>query len=238
MKKIFFVFIIIPSILSAQFIRPKIIRGKGVFGESAASPWQGSWFGGSSPSAVKSADNDWIPTTLKQDKPLDLKTLKNPVVVFLNPIGLKKGSLKISYNATGGWASAIVAPGEPLGWAQIDVSECNTLMLEVKGETETENWKIKVKFDQLEGNEISLSSYLPAGKITKEWQRAVIPLSDLIDLSKANLTKFASLGGALSGNGDCTIYVDNIVFYKEDKPQQPKIEEQQQQQPEKEEPKE
>lgn len=207
--------LVLPGLLSAQLIRPKIIRGEGVLGDAATPPWQGGWFGGSSPTAITAAENDWLPATTKEEKPLDLTKVKNPAPVFYNPIGMKKGSLKIGFNLTGGaWGSAIVAAGEPWGWANVDVTGRDTLMIWVKGTTGTEGWKIKPKFGEIDGKEVEIAKFLPEGRITTSWQQATIPLDQLVDITKVDLTKFASIGGPLSGSGPCIMYVDNIIFYK------------------------
>jgi len=205
--------LLIPMIAAAQFIRPKILRGGDAFGAAAGDPWKATWIGTGGKAIVDGLEDQAIPVS-GEDKKIDLKAILDPAVVFVTPQGAKKGSLKMKFNVNGDWISFCVAPSDPWAWSTVDISKCDTLMIWVKGGTGTETWSFKAKAGDAEGKDIKIVNYLPAQKITTEWQQAIIPLKDLIDITKADLTKFASLCGSLAGEGDCTLFIDNIIFYK------------------------
>jgi hypothetical protein len=207
------VFALIPVIGYSQFVRPKILRGGDALGSSFADPWKACWIGNGGKAAIEGLAEQAIPVS-GEDKKLDLKSLDAAAIVFLNPLGAKKGSLKLKYTLNGDYASLCIAPSDPWAWATVDVSKCDTLMVSVKGDTGTETWSFKMKAGDAEGGQINITDYLPGNKITRDWQDAVIPMKDLINTAKADLTKFASFCGSIAGEGNCTLYIDNIVFFK------------------------
>ena len=100
-----------------------------------------------------------------------------------------------------------------------DASRHNNLTLWVKGEKGNENFVVGLADshwdkvgDSVKSQEIG--KYLPAGKVTAEWQKAVVPLDEFfIDYAKLSSVAIAFEGDCFpEGKGSGTIYIDNIVL--------------------------
>jgi len=100
-----------------------------------------------------------------------------------------------------------------------DGSRFKTLHFQVKGTTGEENFKVGLadkQWDQL-GDSVKseeIGKYLPSGKITTEWQEAVIPLEAFY----LDYTELASIVIAFEtdvfpqGAGQGTVYIDEMVL--------------------------
>ena len=106
--------------------------------------------------------------------------------------GENNAALKIEYDkkgtggpyGTGGWCGFYTITKDHARNKYLDVSQHNYLTFWVKGETGDESFKVgltarmrKIIQDSIKSKEIG--EYLPAGKITTEWQLAVIPIEEL-----------------------------------------------------------
>ncbi|MDX9702947.1 MAG: hypothetical protein RBU23_07880 [Candidatus Auribacterota bacterium] len=157
--------------------------------------------------------------------------VKEPSGIFAgNDSNIKRGdagrSLKLRYKKAnqggpygkGGWCGyyTIVKSGPR---SYFDATGYTYLTLWVRGEEGGENFKIGVADEAQEQREDSVKTeeigvYLPAGKITTEWQQARIPLDEVF----VDLEKLASL--AICFEGDCfpdgggkgTVYIDDMYF--------------------------
>lgn len=122
-------------------------------------------------------------------------------------------------DGTGGWCGyyTIVKKGS----TYLDVSKYKTLTFWVKGEKGDEKFKLGAADQSQEAMDDSaksddVSGYLPKKKITRDWQKAVIPLESVF----IEWTMLASLSinfeadlyddGAAKG----TIFIDDIQFEK------------------------
>ncbi|MCM8812297.1 MAG: hypothetical protein NC910_04535 [Candidatus Omnitrophica bacterium] len=135
------------------------------------------------------------------------------------------GSLMIKYDkkAKGG-------PYDSGGWCgyytllktsskYFDATPYQVITFWVKGETGSENFVIGVSdrhWDEV-GDSVkseAIGSYLPAGKLTTEWQKATIPLSVfLVDLKELASLAVCFEGSVLPGGaGRGTVYVDDLQF--------------------------
>lgn len=135
---------------------------------------------------------------------------------------------------TGGWAGyytllkssgALVAPTaqnpnpKQTQDKYLDASGYKTLTFQVRGETGNENFIIGLSdahWDEL-GDSVKseeIGKYLPAGKLTKEWQKATIPLSeffiDYTQLSGISVVFDGDLFTAVGSAGK--IYLDDIAL--------------------------
>lgn len=100
-----------------------------------------------------------------------------------------------------------------------DASEYKVLTLWVKGAKGDENFKVGLADRHWEGVGDSVKSdqigtYLKAGKITKDWQKAVIPLdSFFIDFKEmASLAICFESDCFVDGSGTGRIYIDDIAL--------------------------
>lgn len=126
-------------------------------------------------------------------------------------------------HANGGWVGfySILKNDNlfPDNAGYFNAEKYNYLTLMVKGEDGEENFKIGItdKFwekldDSIKTDEIG--AYLPDGKITTDWQLAVIPLHEL----PIDRTSLASMALCFEselfpyGEGEGTIYIDDIAF--------------------------
>jgi hypothetical protein len=103
----------------------------------------------------------------------------------------------------------------------LDASAFEAMMFWVKGAKGDEKFCVGVADEKwaLVGNSVKskeVGSYLPAGKITTDWQMAVIPLKDF----RVDLTKMHSLAICFEGNlfpngaGRGTVFIDEMAFTK------------------------
>lgn len=120
----------------------------------------------------------------------------------------------------GGWIGyyTVLKRGEKF----FDASDYKYLTFWVRGEAGGERFKVGVadkQFAMIEDSAKSkpIESYLPDGKITSRWQKAVIPLGDmfvdynLVDSISINFE--SDLFEEEQNNG--TIYIDDLQFEKE-----------------------
>ena len=134
-------------------------------------------------------------------------------------------ALKIDYDkkgtggpyGKGGWCGfyTLLKQGEKF----FDASKFKTLHVWVKGAKGDENFRIGIADKQWDSLGDSVKSedigkYLPAGKITTEWQEATIPLEQFY----VDLTELASIVIAFEhdcfpdGVGQGTVYIDEMAL--------------------------
>jgi len=110
----------------------------------------------------------------------------------------------------------------------LDASRYQYLTFWVKGAKGNEKFKVGAADktwaqadDSLKSKEVG--SYLPAGKITTDWQQAVIPLSEFsIDWKLAHAISFCFEADLFpNGAGQGTIFIDELVFMKNKPAQTP-----------------
>ena len=192
-------------------------------GKKGKDNWDGSWYGKGGDSEVVVATNNTIPMDATENVVIDLKDYENAVVMFQNSEESAKDVLKIQYthkpgqDAKGewGWISYCIAGGVPWGWAPLRVpKECNTVTLTVKGSVGDEEVKFGLSDEaDAKTGEINLADFLPAKKITTDWQQAVIPFSSIPDIDKIDLDKVKASCGSVGPEGEHIVYIDNFIFY-------------------------
>ena len=134
-------------------------------------------------------------------------------------------SLKLFYNkkgaggpyGKGGWCGFYTRL--KVGEDFFDAGAFKTLHLWVKGETGDENFKVGIADRHWDGVGDSVKSepigtYLPAGKITTEWQQASIPLETFfLDVSElASIAICFETDLFPGGEGTGTVYIDEMVL--------------------------
>ncbi len=184
--------------------------------------WKGSWFGKGGPSKVFAGPGERILIADGHNVNMDVDDFKNPVVIFQNSIGASKDSLLIHFihknvqdeKGEWGWVSYCIAGGNPWEWAAQNITKCNAIMFDVKGEPGGESLSFKMA-DTVKNasEEINVNLYMPKGKITTEWQRVIIPFAVMGGLEKLDLTSWSSMCGAPGPEGEHKIYVDNVIFF-------------------------
>ena len=118
---------------------------------------------------------------------------------------------------SGGWCGYFT----PLkfGSRYFDASPYKTLSFWVRGAQGSENFVVGIADrywdsvgDSVKSEEIG--KYLPAGKITTEWQKAAIPLSDLyVDYKELAAIAICFEGSIFpNGQGKGAIFVDDVVL--------------------------
>ncbi len=134
----------------------------------------------------------------------------------------------------GGWCGyytllkspgALVAPTdenpnpEPLGEQYLDGSELTQVSFWVRGEKGDENFVLGMSDrhwdkigDSVKSEEIG--KYLPQGRITTEWQKAVVPLDEFfIDYAQLAAVSVVFEGDLFPETGHAgTLYIDNITL--------------------------
>lgn len=134
-------------------------------------------------------------------------------------------SLKLFYDkkgtggpyGKGGWCGFYTRL--KIGEVYFDASRFKTLHVWVKGETGDENFRVGIAdrhWDEI-GDSVKsedIGTYLPAGKITTEWQEAVVPLDAFfLDFSELAAIVIAfETEGFPGGEGKGTVYLDELVF--------------------------
>ncbi len=135
------------------------------------------------------------------------------------------GALMVKYDKkakggpydSGGWCGYYTLL--KAGSRYFDATTFQMITLWVKGMTGNENFVIGVSDrhwdevgDSVKSEEIG--KYLPAGKLTTEWQKATIPLSTfLVDLKELASIAVCFEGSVLPGGaGTGTIYVDDVTL--------------------------
>ena len=135
------------------------------------------------------------------------------------------GSLMVKYDkrAKGG-------PSDGGGWCgyytllkaagrYFDSRSYSAITFWVKGTTGSENFVVGVAdrhWDEV-GDSVkseAVGTYLPAGKITAEWQKAVVPMDTfLLDEKQLASIAIAFEGSVLPGGaGKGTVYIDDLAF--------------------------
>jgi hypothetical protein len=108
---------------------------------------------------------------------------------------------------------------EPVGEQYLDGSGFTAITLRVRGETGSENFAVGLADrhwdrvgDSVKSEEIG--KYLPAGKLTAEWQKATIPLdSFFLDYSRLASISICFEGDLFpEGRGTGTVYIDDITL--------------------------
>ena len=100
-----------------------------------------------------------------------------------------------------------------------DATPYQAISFWVKGTTGDENFVVGVSdkhWDEV-GDSVKsepIGKYLPSGQLTKEWQKAVIPLSTfMVDLKELASIAVCFEGSVLPGGaGTGTIYIDDLMF--------------------------
>ncbi len=114
-------------------------------------------------------------------------------------------------------------------WDVLNISEYNALMLCVKGKDGNEELNLVKLRDDLDQNlmlQLDVGLYVPSSSITTEWQKVIIPFSDIPKLETISLKGFKFMIFKFGPKGEHTIYLDNIMFIKqEEKPAPPAPEE-------------
>ena len=118
---------------------------------------------------------------------------------------------------TGGWCGYYTTVRR--GAKFFDASGYKTITFQVKGAEGGENFKLGLADKHWEELDDSVKSdqiikYLPQGKITKDWQKAVVPL----DAFFVDYKELASI--AICFEGDCfptgaakgTVYIDDLIL--------------------------
>ncbi len=135
------------------------------------------------------------------------------------------GALMVKYDKkakggpydSGGWCGYYTLL--KAGSRYFDATTFQTITLWVKGMTGGENFVLGVADrhwdevgDSVKSEEIG--KYLPAGKLTTEWQKATVPLSTfLVDLKELASIAICFEGSVLPGGaGTGTIYVDDVTL--------------------------
>ena len=100
-----------------------------------------------------------------------------------------------------------------------DAADFKTVTFYVRGETGGENFVVGLAdrhWDKV-GDSVKsqpIGNYLPAGKLTKDWQRSVIPLNEFfLDQSQLAAIALVFEGDLFSNAGHAgAVYIDDIVF--------------------------
>lgn len=120
-------------------------------------------------------------------------------------------------NDTGGWCGyySILKAGPKY----FDATHYTKLTFWVKGENGGENFKVGLADKHWEevGDSVkseAVASYIKEGKITKEWQKAEIPLDVFfIDLKEAASYSICFEADCFpEGKGSGTVYIDEVAF--------------------------
>ncbi len=134
---------------------------------------------------------------------------------------------------SGGWCgyytllkspAPLVAPGSGVDMPAeadiyFDATDFKAVTFYVRGETGAENFVVGLAdrhWDKV-GDSVKsqpIGNYLPAGKLTKDWQRAEIPLSEFfLDQSQLAAIAFVFEGDLFSDAGHAgSVYIDDIAF--------------------------
>lgn len=186
--------------------------------------WKGSWWGKGGPSKVFAGPGERILIADGHDVEMEIDDLKDPTVIFRNSIGSSRDSLLLHFihnnvqdeKGEWGWVSFCIAGGNPWEWAPQNISKCNAIMMDVKGEPGGETMSFKM--EDISGNssdDVNVNLYLPKGKITTEWQRVIIPFVVMGEgMNKMDLTGWKSMCGAVGPEGEHKVYVDNVIFFE------------------------
>ncbi len=195
----------------------------GVTVKAGEAVWDGSWYGKGGGCEVTVGVEDKILIAAAENVKIDVSKLNSATVIFKDPAE-GTGALKLPFNfVTGqdekgewGWIAYCIAGGTPWGWAPQAVNtKCNALMFDVKGSVGGEDTKMKITDNtEKESGEVVLSQYMKDGKVTTEWQRAIIPLKDFTGMDQVDLQQFKMVGGSLEGDGKHILYFDNVIFFK------------------------
>ncbi|MBN1587451.1 MAG: hypothetical protein JW937_08535 [Candidatus Omnitrophica bacterium] len=128
-------------------------------------------------------------------------------------VGATGQGLIIDFQTKGGWC----------GWYTllngIDVSEYNALTFWIKGAEGAEKFDVGFADKQMQDLEIDavyaglVSPFLPAGRVTTEWQQAKIPISRIS--AQINLEEMGSLVFWFRYEGTGRVYVDDVMFAKD-----------------------
>lgn len=118
---------------------------------------------------------------------------------------------------TGGWCGYYTLL--KAGPRYLDASSYRMIRFWVKGETGSEDFVIGVAdrhWDQV-GDSVksaSISTYLPDGKLTAEWQLASIPLTEFLLDHKELASVAVCFEGSIfpAGAGKGTVYIDDLQF--------------------------
>ncbi len=105
-------------------------------------------------------------------------------------------------------------------WDILDISEYNALMFCVKGKEGNEELTLAKIRDNLEKNvtpQLDIALYLPSASVTTEWQKVIIPFSDIPQLENISLENFKFMIFKFAPKGEHTVYLDNIMFIKHEK---------------------
>lgn len=122
---------------------------------------------------------------------------------------------------TGGWCGYYTLIKNEKTGQYIDASDYNYLTFWVKGEKGGENFMVGIADEHWDRMGDSLKSgeigeYLPAGKVTTQWQKAKVPLSifflDISNLSSVSINFESDCFPDGAGAG--TVFIDGIALEK------------------------
>jgi hypothetical protein len=115
-------------------------------------------------------------------------------------------------------AAELVVPG----WGTTDAKAMGVLILDVRGESGLETMKVALASKGDDGKEaqtapIPLDGFLPSGKLTKDWQRAIVSIAKFQDLAQVKLEKLSKIKLYPAGpeEGEYKIFVDNVALVKD-----------------------
>ena len=108
---------------------------------------------------------------------------------------------------------------DPVGEQYLDGGALKNVTFWVRGETGSENFAVGLAdrhWDQV-GDSVKseeIGKYLPAGRLTTEWQKATIPLDTFfVDYSKlASISVCFEADVLPDGKGTGTVYIDDILL--------------------------
>jgi hypothetical protein len=132
-----------------------------------------------------------------------------------------RDSLRIDFNlirerdagGNWGWVSFLLMGNNPWPGADLDVRGCDAVRLDVKGARGGETIQLTISDAKSAApSSVEVSSYLPTGRVTRNWQTAVIPISAFRPGRKFDLSRVHGIGGNLGPEGKQSVYLDNIRF--------------------------
>ena len=187
--------------------------------------YKGSWFGCGKLDRVDNGGKNMVPLSLSKYSHQPVKE-DGRLVVFDNaPIPGQTGeksrnSLRLSWlhqhrnPYSEAWAAATISSIKPHAWSRKDIRGKKFLEMDVRGLAGGEDLKIDLRdvFGKQTG-QVRLSHYK---KITRGWQRFVIPLEDFPEFETIDRNQWLSVGvNSTESVGAFTIYLDNIAFSTE-----------------------
>ncbi len=212
------VFTVLPILLLCLMVLLCFVAGKVAAGvvEKDTPHWASSYLVANENSTIYSGFEKRIPLNSKENCEL-INNSKPRVVIFTNSADAVNDCLELRY-VMKDFLQAGIGRDHLNAY---DVSGCNAISFCVKGGEGNETVKLwGIKDDS--GNKIlpklDITPFTD-GSIKKEWQTVVIPLSEIPGADTLNLKNIKILMFSFGprGEGEKVIYLDNIMFIKQDK---------------------